>query len=195
MKAVNMRAAIARRRNMDDGRGGVTVLFLDVANQLTHVLAEGFRQARRGRADELRLILARNVQRTLREILAAAEDRALLVEIRRRDVNRFAEMADEIAANVSRAALPAVQKWDAALDAAKRQACAERRVELAGIARGGEILRLRFVIQFLVGRVDDGGGRTGKIDGAKRRALTVSRAVASSGATQIVHLHFLDVGF
>src|ERR1017187_871048 len=139
MEAVHVRAAIACGGAVDDGRGGVSMLFLDVANQLTHVLADGFRQAGRGRANELRLVLARDVQRTQRKILAAAEDRAVLVEVGRRDVNRFAEMADEIAADVSRAALSAVQKRDAALDAAKRQARAQRRAELAGVARGGEI--------------------------------------------------------
>ena len=150
MKAVHVRAAIARRRNMDDRRGGGVPCFSRRScMQLRHVLANGFGQAGGGGADELRLILAGDVQRALREILAAAENRALLVEVRRRDVNRFAEMADEIAADVSRAALRTVQKRDAALDAAKRQARAQRRAEFAGVARGGEVFGLRFVLIFM----------------------------------------------
>ena len=163
--------------------------------QPRHVLADGFRQAGRGRADELRLVLAGDVQRALREILAAAENRAFLVEVRRRDVNRFAEMADEIAADVGRAALRAVQKRDAALDAAKRQARAQRRAELAGVARGGEILRLRFlvVVRQRNGAMAVNGWILG--GGAVRHSLTSRRTRASCGATGRLLQRFLDVSF
>jgi hypothetical protein len=135
-----------------------------------------------------------DIQRALRKLLAAAENRAVLVKVRRRDVNRLAEMADEIAADVSRAALRTVQKRDATLDAAKDQARAQRRAELAGIARGGEILRLRLVV-VIRQRKGNGGERIDDFGGEHRAALTIRRTRASCGATGRLLQRFLDVSF
>ena len=103
-------------------------------------------------------------------------------------------MADEIAADVGRAALRTVQKRDAALDAAKRQARAERRAELAGVARGGEIFRLRLVV-VIRERNGNGGERLDFGGGAVRQALTIRRTRASCGATGRLLQRFLDVSF
>src|ERR1039458_4446041 len=99
------------------------------------------------------------------------------MEVPRRNVNRLAEMADEVAADVSRAALPPVQKRDTTLDAAEGQARAQRGAELASVARGGEMLRLRLprIVFHWQNRNDPAGTRS---DRATIQALTIRRASA-----------------
>jgi hypothetical protein len=119
----------------------------------------------------------------------AAEDRRLLGEVRRRDINRLAEMADEIAPDVSAASLRTVQERDRPLDAAKRQARAERRAELARVARRRAVLVLRLV-EF--GRDDDlhahasfSAGRSAGFGVRKiMRGFLLVRSFSSDGASQ-----------
>jgi hypothetical protein len=53
---------------------------------------------------------------------------------------------------------------------------------------------LRFLV-VVRQRNRNGSERPNLVGGAVRDALTISRAVAGSGATQIVRLYFLNVGF
>ncbi len=53
------------------------------------------------------------------------------------------KVADEVAANVSGAPLGAMEKGNAPFHAAKDQARAQRRAELAGVARGTAVAQLR----------------------------------------------------
>jgi hypothetical protein len=55
-------------------------------------------------------------------------------------------MADEVATYIRRATLGAMQKGDAAFNAAEDQASAEGGAKFAGVAGGGEILRAQFAV-------------------------------------------------
>ncbi len=148
VKSIDVRAAIARGRDMHDRRQ-VRDGTAAIQKQRRHVLADCLAQAGRGHADEGGLVLTRDVLESCVQILRSAENRRVLVEIRRRDVHRLAEVADEIAPDVGRAALRAMEEGNRPLDAAKDEARTERRAEFTGIARGRgtvrEIGRLRFL--------------------------------------------------
>ena len=81
----------------------------------------------------LGMILRGDVLQAAAQILSAAEDGAGFAEAGGRDVHRLAEMADDVAAHVGRAALRSVQKRHRAFDSAQRQAGAQRRTELARV--------------------------------------------------------------
>ena len=82
MKTVDVRAAIARRGDVDDrGRPASPCCSPHLVQQPRHVFADGFGQAGRGGADELRLILAGDLFSAGVQILAAAENRAVLVKL------------------------------------------------------------------------------------------------------------------
>ena len=83
------------------------------------------------------MVLTGDVRQTRLEIPRAAKDRLLFAEAGRADINRLAEMTDEIAPDVSGAALAAVQERHATCQAAEDHAGSQRRAEFTGIARGG----------------------------------------------------------
>ena len=84
---------------------------LQVMQQARHVFADGFGQAGRGSADRVAAdIGASRSAQPCWKIVAAAENRALLVKFDAAMSIGSLKMADDVAAHVGRAALRTVQK-------------------------------------------------------------------------------------
>ena len=141
VEAFGVGPRVTRRGDVDHFRQ-MRTFDAELAKEHFHVLSDGLGQAGRGDADQPRRVLPRHVLQPETEVLLSTEDRRRLAEVRRSDIQRFFEMADHVTANIGGTPLRSVQEGDRSLDAPERQAGAQGRAELAGVARGGE--RRRF---------------------------------------------------
>ncbi|EKD33809.1 MAG: hypothetical protein ACD_75C02588G0002 [uncultured bacterium] len=104
-----------------------------------HVIADGLGQAGSRDPDQFGRIFGGDVLQAEFQVSAAAIDRVLLAQRRRGDIDRLVEVANDIAPHIGGAALGAMQKGDAAFDAAESDGGPERFAEFAGVGGGGEI--------------------------------------------------------
>ena len=111
----------------------ITAKLLDVE---VDVVADRFREARRGDPDQLGSILTNHVLQPLVENLPAAVHGRRFAEIGGRDIHRLPEVANQVAPDVCRATLRAVEQGDCSLDAPKDKAGTQRRANVAGIPGG-----------------------------------------------------------
>ena len=110
----------------------------ELAQQQSHIFADGLRQAGSRNPDQLRVVLPRHVVQAMVQVVASAEHRGGFAEAGNGDIDRFAKMRNQVAANVGGTALGSVQKGHGACYAAQGQTGAQGRAQLAGIARGCE---------------------------------------------------------
>ena len=112
-------ARVARRRDVNHLGKNRTALGDDLAEIHRNVVADGLGQTGRGDADQAGCVLADHVFQADAQVFAAAEDGRFFAEVRGGDIQRLAEMADHVAADVGGAALRAVQQRHGPLHAAE----------------------------------------------------------------------------
>ena len=103
------------------------------------VIANRFRKARGGDADNPWIVLADDVLQADPEVVGSAKYGSAFAKVGRRDIHRLAKMPDQVAADVRRATLRTVQKGNGPLDSSEHKTGAQRRADVAGVSSAGKV--------------------------------------------------------
>ena len=132
-KSLVLRAAVAGRRNGNDGGRHFRVFVLELLDDGGHILADGFGQAGGGNADHLGVVQLDEVFKPLEQVLGAAEYRAFFRKRRRGDIYRLIVVGCHVPPNIGAASLRTVQNAHALADAVKGAYRTHGHAHLAGI--------------------------------------------------------------